>query len=242
MGGDPAAFHESLCRASFKQTPVVGDHGTGIDAQRAILFGGTLSNGKLQLQKRVSHGVAIRELIAMQDFPHGQIVTCYGGLLELAPTDKKQTHMRCIPATNYVLNGVEFSKCFPCEHGAELALGVYVSMLPRCQTVGWATVICTTGLGYMANAVTRCPLQGRVCPNVTVHRSTLGREVPGVPYSDVLYFRAALHGIRRGQPVISPYEACRSNPDLQFTCCDPAHYRAAGRQMMPLEEVCSVSE
>lgn len=227
---DPTMFHESLCRQSFLDRPVVGRHGKGIDAERAIMTGGTLSNGQLQVQIRQSHGVRLRALIAMVTYMPNDIVTCYGGFLERAPPKAEAgTHMRSVPLTSFVLNGEEFSNCFPSHHGAEFDLGRTMSMTPRCVDRAWEDVINSTGVGYMANTVTKCPLQQRAHANVTVHHAILGRRIPGVPYSSVVFFRAGTNGIAPGEPVISPYEACKSNRKFTFKCSDVEHYRTAGQ-------------
>jgi hypothetical protein len=176
--------------------------------------------------------VPLRELIALKTYKPQAIVTCYGGFLERTPPRREEhTHMRSIPLTNFVLNGEQFSNCFPFRYGAEFALGRPLGLTPRCETRAWEDVINSTGVGYMANTVTQCPL-GRTRPNVTVHAAILGRTIPGVPYSSVLFFRACTHGIEAGQPIISPYEACKSNKNFAFVCSDPMHYHTAGQSLV----------
>ena len=237
LRGDPALFHEYLCRQSFLQKPVPSRHGTGIDAERAILTGGTLSNGQLQVQMRDCHGVRLRELIPMRGYKPGAIVTCYGGFVGLAPPKgEHHTHMRQIPTTNYVLDGEEFSDCFPFQNGAVFGLGHTLAMTPRCENRAWEDIIRSTGLGYMANTITKCPLQRRARTNVTVHTAVLGRSIPGVPYSTVVYLRAGTNGIQPQEPIISPYEGCQSKQAFQFICADEDHYHAAGREFVSIQE------
>jgi hypothetical protein len=221
-------FHERLCRQSFKQHPVKRG-GTGAPAQRAIMTGGTLDNGKLRVYFQKSHGVLVRELIAMVRFEPHSVVTCYGGFVELAPSEEAcHTHMRHIPETKRVLNGVEFASRFPCKPGVMFELGRGLPLRPVCANADWSTVIRTTGLGYMANTVTKCPLQ-RTRPNVTIQCKPVGRYIKNVPHgSSVVYLVAASKGIAVGDAVISPYEACVQTAKFRFNCADPAHYKAAG--------------
>jgi hypothetical protein len=240
LRGDAALFHENLCRQSFKQYPVQGAHGAGIDAERAILKGGTLSNGQVEIQFRESHGAVLRELISMFGYKPKEIVTCYGGFLgEAPPKDEDHNHMRHIPTTNYVLDGEEFSGCFPFEYGGVFTMGRTVAMTPRCDDKAWEEVISGNGIGYMANTATKCPLQHRSRTNVTVHTAILGRRIPGVPYSSVVYLRAGANGIQPREPIISPYEGCQNNKKFRFVCSDAQHYESAGRVYVPVEDVAS---
>ena len=208
--------------------PVFGK-GTGIQAQRALFQGGTLSNGKLAVEFHKSHGLVLRELIAKVRFETGDDVTCYGGFLMSAPKKEKDsdTHMRHIPTSNFVLEGRQFSECFPTTVGGVFQLGFQVSLHPRCGTTAWEEVIATNGLGYMANTVTKCPLS-RSRPNVVVCEAMLGRTIPGVPYPSIMILRAGAGGIDIGQPIISPYEPWKLTKKFQFKCLEEAHYRAAG--------------
>jgi hypothetical protein len=225
---DPADFHESLCRRSFEVLPVVG-HGTGSVAQRALLSGGTIDNGKIAITWRKSHGVMLRELITLIRFEAGDCVTCYGGFVEPAPGESEHhTHMRHIPSSEYVLNGLPFANGFSTQPGAVSGLGYRVCLSPHCGDSQWDRVIATSGAGYMANTVTQCPQYRRGRPNVTVCEAMLGRVVPGVTYSGVLFLRASAGGIDANQPIISPYEAHQSNANFLFKCMDTDHYDVAG--------------
>jgi hypothetical protein len=230
---DPATFHEILCRRSFANRPVFGV-AKGCKAQRALLHGGTLENRKLAVEVHWSHGVLLRELIAQVRFEHKDVVTCYGGFAEKAPVVKKSdvnmhTHMRQIPGTDYVLEGEPFSNCFPVKQGAMFDLGYSVPLRPQCADPRWAKVIASSGLGYMANTVTRCPLILRTRTNVTVCDAVLGRSIPGVPYDSVVYLKASAGGINPGEPIISPYEPWKLKEKFKFKCNDSAHYEASGR-------------
>lgn len=228
---DPATFHESLCRKSFAQRPAFGV-AKGCKAQRALFLGGTLDNGKVAVEVHWSHGVQLRELIAVTRFEPNDVVTCYGGLVEKAPVVKNpdgHTHTRQIPGTDYVLEGEPFSNCFPVKQGAMFALGYSVSLRPQCADPRWAKVIASSGIGYMANTVTRCPLSSRTRTNVTVCSDILGRTIPGVPYDSVLYLQASARGIDAGERIISPYEPWKLKEKFTFKCSDNAHYKAAGR-------------
>ena len=150
-------FHESKCRESFLNKPVHGD-AKGCKAQHALLYGGTLANGKVQVKVRISHGRVLRELVAGQRFEPGEDVTCYGGWLLPAPSEtEKHTYMSHIPGTDYVLDGLEFSNQFPTEGGAGLKLGYAMGLRPKCEDRVWEHVIATSGIGYMANTTTACP-------------------------------------------------------------------------------------
>ena len=205
--------------------------GTGIQAQRALFHGGTLRNGKLAVEFRQSHGRMLRELIAKVRFEAGDDVSCYGGFLMPAPKKEKDsdTHMRRIPSSNFVLEGLQFSECVPTTLGGVYQLGYHLALHPRCEAPAWQEVITTSGLGYMANTVTKCPLS-RTRPNVVVCEAMLGRTIPGVPYPSGMVIRAGTGGIDIGQPVISPaYEHWKLTAKFQFTCVEETHYKAAGR-------------
>lgn len=223
----PERFHEELCRKSFRQDPVFGA-AKGCQAQRALIHGGTLANGKVAVEVRWTHGRKLRELIAKVRFEPNEDVSCYGGFLQQAPSETdRHTHMRHVPLTDYVLEGQPFAGCFPVEEGfTKFTLGVPLS--PRCGDPAWDQVITSNGIGYMANTVTKCPLRSRSRTNVTVCEAQLGRAVPGVPYSSVLVLRASDGGIDIGQPVISPYEPWKLKKTFEFKCADAEHYRAAG--------------
>jgi hypothetical protein len=75
---DPQRCHEELCRTAFREHPVVGS-GEGSVAQRALMDGGTLDNGKLFIREQGTHGRSFRHLIAGVAFPPNCGVTCYGG-------------------------------------------------------------------------------------------------------------------------------------------------------------------
>ena len=222
-------FHEALCRESFKNKPVHGD-AKGCKAQRALLNGGTLANGKVHVKVRMSHGRVLRELVAGKRFEPGEDVTCYGGWLLPAPRETdKHTYMRHIPLTDYVLDGLEFSNQFPSEGGAGLRLGYSVALRPTCEDRAWEDVIASTGIGYMANTTTACPQQQRARPNVTICQAMLGRLVTGVPYPSVVVLRASANGIDEGDAIISPYEAYKLTGKFAFKCMDRNHYAMAGR-------------
>ncbi len=101
--------------------------------------------------------------------------------------------------------------------------------MPRCDDPAWAKVISSSGIGYMANTTTQCPLQTRSRANVTVCEAMLGRAIPGVPYPSVSVFRASVGGIDIGEKIISPYESWQLTSKFQFQCIDKDHYEAAGR-------------
>jgi hypothetical protein len=206
--------------------PVFGT-GTGIQAQRALLYGGTLANGKVAVEFHPSHGLMLRELIAKVRFDPGDDVTCYGGLLMPAPKKEKDSDTH-VPSVPFVLEGLQFSESFPTTLGGMYELGYHVPLRPRCETPAWEAVIATSGLGYMANTVTKCPLS-RNRPNVVVCEAMLGRTIPGIPYPSVMTLRAGATGIDIGQPIISPYEPWQVTKKFQFKCVDEAHYKAAGK-------------
>jgi hypothetical protein len=237
FASDPSTFHEILCRESFRNNPVVGVT-KGCQAQRALFYGGTLDNGKVALVKHLSHGVMLRELVAKMRFEEGDYVTCYGGLLGLAPSEETEldTHMRHIPSTDYVLEGLPFSNCFPQQLGAVCALGYTVPLRPRCDDPAWEQVITSTGIGYMANTVTKCPMRSRARANVTVCEVMLGRAIPGVPYSSVLVLQASAGGIDMEAPIISPYESWKLKRKFQFKCVDEDHYKWAGLPLYSVED------
>jgi hypothetical protein len=228
FGIEPSAFQETICRNSFMDRRLQGS-ASGIAAQRALLTGGTLQNGKVKVEQRISHGMVIRELIAGIRFEPGADVTCYGGFVEKRPPETEEhTHMRGIPASDYALNGILFSGCFPIKPGAALKIGHSVALTPQCEDQRWEAVIASSGIGYFANTVTRCPLSTSR-PNVVVHALPMYRKIAGVSYSSVLVLRAASHGIDVGEPIISPYEGCQSKAKFKFPCKDPLHWAAAGR-------------
>jgi hypothetical protein len=207
----------------------------GIQAQRALFHGGTLANGKLAVELCPSHGRMLRELVAKVRFEAGDDVCCYGGFVTLAPEEAdSDTHMRHIPSTNYVLDGLPFSKCFPTRLGGVFELGYQVPLHPRCVTPAWEKVIETSGIGYIANTITKCPL-GRTRPNVIVCEAMLGRTIPGVPYPSIMTLRASTGGIDVGERIISQYESWKQTKKFEFVCVDEAHYRAAGRVQQLVE-------
>ena len=222
----PHNFHEILCRASFKKNPT---NGKGCRAQRALLHGGTILNGKVSVQVRHAHGRAVRELVCLEDVPPLGVVTCYGGFVGLAPDEKDEhTHMRHLPASDYVMDGDAFSSTIPEGNSAASKFGVEIPLFPCCDNEQWAFVVASSGIGYMANTMTKCPLQGQKRYNVTVHAYTLGRVVPGVVQSDVLVLQACSDGLKAGDCVVSPYESYRQTKKFEFVCDDLMHYRAAG--------------
>ena len=153
-----------------------------------------------------------------------------------APPDSDlHTHMRHIPLTDYVLEGLPFSNCFPKEAGAVFQLGYSVPLQPRCEDPAWTKIILSNGIGYMANTVTKCPLHRRTRTNVIVYEAMLGRVIPGVQYPSVMVMRASDQGIDIGDRIISPYEPWKLKEKFAFTCVDHAHYEAAGKEL-PLEE------
>jgi hypothetical protein len=229
MWGNPSIFHEILCRQSFERRTAKR---TGIRAQRALFNAGTLDNSKVVVQIRKCHGVPLRELVAGIRFEQGDDVTLYGGFLEVAVKETNEhTHTRHIPGEHHVLNGQDFANCFPTGAGGLYNLGLHESLTPRCVSKDWECVIRTTGVGYMANTVTRCPLYRRLRPNVVVSELPLGRTIPGIPYSSLLVLQAGSGGIDVGDPIISTYEQYQLKEKFQFKCSDPSHYLAAGRAM-----------
>jgi hypothetical protein len=136
----PERFHEELCRKSFRQDPVFGA-AKGCQAQRALIHGGTLANGKVAVEVRWTHGRKLRELIAKVRFEPNEDVSCYGGFLQQAPSETdRHTHMRHVPLTDYVLEGQPFAGCFPVEEGfTEFTLRVPLS--PRCGDPAWDQII-----------------------------------------------------------------------------------------------------
>jgi hypothetical protein len=241
FASNPAKFHEELCRQSFMRRPVFGVT-KGCAAQRA-LFHGTLENGKVAVEERWVHGRIVRELIAKVRFEWKADVTCYGGMLAPARKEKDtDTHMRHIPQTNHVLEGRPFSECFPVKQGAVFGLGYTVPLRPRCVDPAWDKVIENNGIGYMANTVTRCPLSARTKTNVVVCEAFLGRNIPGIPYANVMVLRAAKGGIDIGQPIISPYEPWKLKKKFCFKCVEPEHYLASGREQTFSDESDGSSE
>ena len=229
FGIDPSAFKETLCRKSFLNKMLRG-RADGIQAQRALFAGGTLQNGKVRIEQRTSHGVIIRELVAGTRFEPGADVTCYGGFMERKPPEKEEhTHMRGIPSSDYVLNGIMFSNCFPTKSGAAFDIGPPVSLTPHCDDARWEEVIASSGIGYMANTVTRCPLHRQTRPNVIKCAAAMHRVIPGVSCDSVMVLRACSKGIDIGEAIISPYEGKKSKDKFQFDCEDPVHWAAAGR-------------
>ena len=195
------------------------------------MHGGTLANGKVSVQVRHSHGRALRELVTEVDFQSGDVVTCYGGFACRAPVDEKDehTHMRHIPSSDLVLNGLPFANTFPDDHSTTQRLGWMVPLKPRSGDKKWDKVISDTEIGYMANSVTSCPLSNREYPNVTVATGMLGRSITDVAYEDVVYLLASKDGIKKGETVVSPYESRQQTEKFQFKCADVSHYRAAGQ-------------
>jgi hypothetical protein len=217
----------------------VSGGGKGIRAQRALLEGGTLANGKVGVMFKTSHGHCIRELVARVKFHRGEVVTCYGGFLERVPgpeTDEHWlTHMRHIPLNDHVLNGLEFSNTFPASNSIVLGkLGYREWLHPRGVGPEWIRIIESSGLGYMANTVTKCPMT-RTRPNVIVDELILGRVVEGVPYSAVLVLRAGDQDIQVDQTIVSPYEAWKQNQLFEFKCADEWHYIAAGKDFSSVD-------
>ena len=104
-----------------------------------------------------------------------------------------------------------------------------MSLTPQCEDQRWEAVIASSGIGYMANTVTRCPLLRQTRPNVVVHEVAMYRVIAGVSYSSVLVLRGASQGIDIGEPIISPYEGYQSKAKFKFHCKDPLHWAAAGR-------------
>jgi hypothetical protein len=194
-------------------------------------LGGTLHNGKVTIELRKSHGRMLRELIARVRFEPGDDVTCYGGFVMPAPPPSDEhTHMRHIPSTDYVLEGLPFSNCFPETMGAVCHLGYRIPLKPSCVDPDWTKMIATSGIGYMANTVTKCPLGGRARPNVRVCEARLGRVIEGVPYDSVMLLRASNNGIDIGDRIISPYEPWNLKKMWSWECVDPMHYAASGRE------------
>lgn len=205
----------------------------GCRAQHALLHGGTLKNGKVSVDRRCSHGIRLRELVARIRFEAGDVVTCYGGLVKAAPSETdSDTHMRHIPLSDHVLDGLPFSNCFPEKIGSVLDHANTVSLQPRCQDPEWEKIIVSNGVGYMANTVTWCPLRVRARANVVVCEEILGREIPGVPYSSILVLRASTGGIDSDESIISPYEPWKLKQKFQFKCMEEAHYKAAGKEFI----------
>ena len=203
----------------------------GIQAQRALWLGGTLENGKVTIEMRRSHGRMLRELIARVRFEPGDDVTCYGGfVVPVPPQSDEHTHMRNLPSTDFVLEGLPFSTCFPQTGGAVSHLGFQVPLKPSCVDPAWTNIIASNGIGYMANTVTNCPLDRRARPNVVVCEARLGRVIEGVPYDSVIVLRASNNGIDIGDRIISPYEPWHLKKMWSWACVDPLHYAAAGRE------------
>jgi hypothetical protein len=201
-----------------------------------------LANGMVTVEFRQSHGRMLRELIAQTRFEPGADVTCYGGFVKPALTETdSDTHMRHIPLTDYVLEGLPFSNCFPTQPGAVFQLGYSVPLQPRCEDTAWTKIIESNGIGYMANTVTKCPLRRRTRTNVIVCEAMLGRIIPGVPYPSVMVLRASDRGINVGDRIISPYEPWKLKEKFRFVCADQAHYEAAGREQ-PVEDDCESTE
>jgi hypothetical protein len=226
MRADPASFHEILCRQSFERHPT---RGKGKPAQWALFNAGTLDNCKVHVNILESHGIPLRELVAGVRFEPGDDVTLYGGLLEPGRIETDlDTHTRHIPLNDWVLNGQMFSESFPSGQGGTYNLGIREKLTPRCKSKEWERVIRTTGLGYLANTVTKCPLISRLRPNVVVVELILGRVIPGVPYDSILVLQAGTAGIEPGDRIISLYEYGTQKEKFKFRCADPTHYIAAG--------------
>ena len=229
MEGDGSDFHELLCRQSFERAPATN---RGIRAQRALQESGTLANGKVYVTIRESHGTSLRELVAGVRFDPGEAVTLYGGLLE--PGRKEtvvDTHARHIPLMDCVLNGKDFANAFPSSERWHFNGGHTVKLKPHCANKHWDKVICTTGIGYMANTVTKCPLYQQLRPNVVVAEMMLGRVIVGVPYTSILVLVAGQAGIEAGDRIISLYEHGSQKEKFKFRCVDPIHYITAGQPL-----------
>jgi hypothetical protein len=200
--------------------------GKGSIAQHALKYGGTLANGKVFVRFGRSHGHDLNALIAGVDFFHHDVVTIYGGAACLAPEEKAEdTHMRHIRLSDYVLNGLAFASAFPKEFSPDGQ-----TMGPRGLNEEWTRLIETSGIGYMANTRTRCPLANQPRANVYVDTCILGRVIPGVPYTDLVMLRATKSGIRKGHPVISLYESSSQTAKFRFECADRQHYLDAGKE------------
>ena len=141
--------------------------------------------------------------------------------------------MRHIPCTKRVLNGLPFADCFPSVPGVMFDLGLDVPLSPRCDNPAWSHMIRTSGIGYMANTVTKCPMRLRPRPNVTIESRTFHRHIDGVSSGSVLYLACGARGIAVGETIVSPYEGCAGNPAFRFKCVDKGHYARAGQEFRP---------
>ena len=199
--------------------------GKGSIAQRALKFGGTLANGKVCVRFRRSHGHNLNELIAGVDFVHHDVVTIYGGeACQAQEETEDDTHMRRLRLSGYVLDGLAFANTFPKQPITDGQ-----TLRPTGLIDQWTRLIETSGIGYMASSRTQCPLPNQPRTNVYVDTCILSRVIPGVPYTDLIMLRAAKGGIRKGQPVISPYESKAQTPKFIFHCADLQHYHDAGK-------------
>ena len=228
-----------MVRESFVQRPVHGS-GTGCQAQRAVLHGGTLDNGKVGVEWTTSHGFTVKGLINRFLLEPSETITLYGGEEQRRPPHEtaEHTHMRVIPETSgqRVLNGAPFAATFPRSPPQVSGPGFDTRVLPQCDRE-LADLIRRTGLGYMANSpITYCPL-GTERANVTVARVPMYRRVAGVGYTVLLVLTCGNKQLQPGTPLLCDYRPKMDLPaKFQFRCRDPSHYHAAGQPFPRTEE------
>ena len=227
--GPPDAYPEVLARASFHLNPVRKRGARGWRAQQLLLGGGTL-DGNLYVAWEKRHGIWLLGLYSTQDIEGNRDVTCYGGVRRPKPAQEldTDTHMRCVPGEDFVMDGKEFAACFQGPRSPLCEFGGLIPVLPRCGSRGWREVIRSSGIGYMANTVTKCP---RVLerPNVFTAYVPLGRTIPGVPYTSLMVLRAGVHGIRAGEPIVSVYVWACQKAKFTFACKDRGCYAASSK-------------
>ena len=194
-----------------------------------LLGNGTL-DGDLYVAWEERHGTWLLGLYSKLDIGGKQDVTCYGGVWRPRPAVEldTDTHMRCVPGEDFVMDGKEFAECFQGPRSPLCRLGRLVPVVPHREGSGWAEVISSSGIGYMANTVTKCP---RVIerPNVNITHVPLGRTIPGVPYTTLMVLTTGVNGIKAGEPIVSIYVWACQKKKFQFECRDRWCYAAVNK-------------
>jgi hypothetical protein len=156
-------------------------------------------------------------LFAGCDFDVGDVATLYNGVLQPRSLASK-THSRGDRGlgVDYLYDGHQHSIRFDVSPGSE-------HLRPRTDDPHLRYLIENTGVGYMANTVTRdCPSNRNIRTNLRV--ASIDHFHPGMPvqYQTILALIITCP-VRAGEELVSLYEYGSSQDELHFYCKDETH-------------------
>jgi hypothetical protein len=172
------------------------------------------------VKRRTVCGHTCAGLFAGCDFGVNDVATLYGGEIKHRSVASK-THSRGDRGLgpDYCYDGHSHSGMF---EGSRSSRGSR-HLRPRSPDSDLCYLVENTGIGYMANTVTRdCPSKRNIRTNLKV--VSLDHFHSGIPvqYGTILAL-IVTRPIRAGEELVCLYEYGESQPELHFYCTDKTH-------------------